>query len=53
MAQAGEHRGASAGDLVIATAAHHGLAVLHGDADCRAIARHASDPLERSVHDIA
>ncbi|WP_234329906.1 PIN domain-containing protein [Streptomyces viridochromogenes] len=54
MAQAGEHRGASAVDLVIAaTAAHHGLAVLHGDADYRAIARHASDPLGRSVHDIA
>ena len=54
MAQAGEHRSASAADLVIAaTAAHHGLAVLHDDADYRAIARHASDLLEHSVHDIA
>jgi predicted nucleic acid-binding protein len=54
MAQAGEHRSASAVDLVIAaTAAHHGLAVLHDDADYRAIARHASDLLEHNVHDIA
>ncbi|EFL33639.1 conserved hypothetical protein [Streptomyces viridochromogenes DSM 40736] len=54
MAQAGEHRSASAVDLVIAaTAAHHGLAVLHDDADYRAIARHASDLLEHNVHNIA
>lgn len=54
MAQAGEHRSASAVDLVIAaTAAHHGLAVLHDDADYRAIARHASDLLEHNVRDIA
>ncbi|GAA2273924.1 hypothetical protein GCM10010415_46540 [Streptomyces atrovirens] len=33
MARAGEHRSASAVDLLIAaTAAHHGLAVLHDDA---------------------
>ena len=54
MAQAGAHRSASAVDLVIAaTAAYHGLAVLHDDADYRAIARHASDLLEHNVHDIA
>ncbi len=54
MAQAGEHRSASAVDLVIAaTAAYHGLAVLHDDADYRAIARHASDLTEHNVHDIA
>lgn len=53
MAQAGEHRSASAVDLVIAaTAAHHGLAVLHDDADYRAIAQHATDLLEHNVHDI-
>ncbi|MFF8032652.1 MULTISPECIES: PIN domain-containing protein [unclassified Streptomyces] len=54
MAQAGEHRSASAVDLVIAaTAAYHGLAVLHEDADCRAVARYASDLGEHRVHDIA
>ncbi len=42
MAQAGEHRSASAADLMIAaTAAHHGLTVLHDDADYRTVARHA------------
>ncbi len=54
MAHAGQHRSASAVDLVIAaTAAHHGLAVLHDDADYRAVARHASDLTEHNVHDIA
>jgi predicted nucleic acid-binding protein len=54
MAQAGEHRSASAVDLIIAaTAAHHGLAVLHDDADYRAVARQASDLSEHNVHDIA
>lgn len=53
MAQTGEHRSASAVDLVIAaTAAHHGLVVLHDDADYSAIARHASDFSEQNVHDI-
>jgi predicted nucleic acid-binding protein len=53
MAQAGKHRSASAVDLVIAaTAAHHGLAVLHDDADYRAIARQATDLLEHSVNDV-
>jgi predicted nucleic acid-binding protein len=54
MAQAGEHRSASAVDLILAaTAAHHGLVLLHDDADYRAIARHASDLSEHNVHDIA
>ncbi|MGP4084461.1 PIN domain-containing protein [Streptomyces sp. KR55] len=54
MAQAGEHRSASAVDLIIAaTAAHHGLAVLHDDADYRAVARHASDLIEHNIHDVA
>ncbi len=53
MAQAGEHRSASAVDLIIAaTAAHHGLAVLHDDAHYRALARHASDLTEHNVHGI-
>jgi predicted nucleic acid-binding protein len=54
MARAGEHRSASAVDLIIAaTAAHHGLTVLHDDADYRTVARHASDLREHSVYDIA
>jgi predicted nucleic acid-binding protein len=54
MARVGEHRSASAVDLVIAaTAAHHGLTVLHDDADYRAVARHAFDLAEHNVHDIA
>ncbi|MEU0845461.1 PIN domain-containing protein [Streptomyces sp. NPDC005962] len=54
MAQAGEYRSASAVDLIIAaTAAHHGLTVLHDDADYRAVARHASDLREHNVHDLA
>ncbi|KAA0929758.1 PIN domain-containing protein [Streptomyces apricus] len=53
MAQAGEHRSASAVDLAIAaTAAHHGLAVLHDDADYSTIARHASDLTEHNIHDV-
>ncbi|MFJ6724859.1 PIN domain-containing protein [Streptomyces sp. NPDC091281] len=53
MARAGEHRSASAVDLLIAaTAAHHGLAVLHDDADYRTVARHASDLSEHHVRDI-
>jgi predicted nucleic acid-binding protein len=51
MARAGEHRSASAVDLIIAaTAAHHGLTVLHDDADYRTIGRHAPDLIEHSVH---
>ncbi|MBZ6084872.1 MULTISPECIES: PIN domain-containing protein [Streptomyces] len=53
MAQAGEHRSASAVDLVIAaTAAHHGLTVLHDDADYGTVARHASDLNEYNVNDV-
>ena len=41
MARAGQHRSASAVDLMIAaTAAHHGLTVLHDDADYRTVAQH-------------
>jgi predicted nucleic acid-binding protein len=54
IAQAGEHRSASAVDLIIAaTAAHHGLTVLHDDADYRTVARHAPDLTEQCVHDIS
>ncbi|MFE7119743.1 PIN domain-containing protein [Streptomyces sp. NPDC057654] len=54
MAKAGEHRSASAIDLIIAaTAAHHGLIVLHDDADYRTITRHAPDVSEHNIHDIA
>jgi predicted nucleic acid-binding protein len=53
MAQAGEHRSASAVDLMIAaTAAHHGLTVLHDDADYRTVARHAPDFSEHNIRDI-
>ncbi|MFD4315223.1 PIN domain-containing protein [Streptomyces sp. NPDC058548] len=53
MARAGQHRSASAVDLIIAaTAAHHGLTVLHDDADYRTIARHAADLSEHSIHDV-
>ncbi|MFF2148118.1 PIN domain-containing protein [Kitasatospora sp. NPDC058190] len=52
MALAGQHRGASAVDLVIAaTAAHHGLTVLHDDADYRTVARYAADLSEHSIMD--
>jgi predicted nucleic acid-binding protein len=54
MAKAGEHRSASAVDLMIAaTAAHHGLTVLHDDADYRTVARHAPDLGEHNIRDIS
>jgi predicted nucleic acid-binding protein len=54
LAQAGEHRSASAVDLMIAaTAAHHGLTVLHDDDDYRTVARHAPDLNELNVYDIS
>jgi predicted nucleic acid-binding protein len=54
MARVGEHRSASAADLIIAaTAAHHGLTVLHDDADYRAVARHAPDLTEHNIRDIS
>lgn len=50
MARVGEHRSASAVDLMIAaTAAHHGLTVLHDDAGYRTVARHAPDFSEHNV----
>jgi len=54
MAQAGEHRSASAIDLIIAaTAAHHGLTVLHDDADYRTVARHTPDFREHNIRDVS
>ncbi len=54
MSRAAQHRSASAVDLIIAaTAAYHGLTVLHDDADYRTVARHASDLAEHSIHDYA
>ncbi|WP_327676210.1 PIN domain-containing protein [Kitasatospora sp. NBC_00458] len=45
----GRHRSASAVDLVIAaTAAHHGLTVLHDDADYRTVAGYAPELGEHS-----
>lgn len=53
MARAGEHRSASAVDLIIAaTAAHHGLTVLHDDSDYRTLARHVPDLTEHNVGDV-
>jgi hypothetical protein len=34
------------------SAAHHGLTVLHDDADYRTVARHASDLSEHNIHDV-
>ena len=54
MAQAGEHRSASAVDLIVAaTAAYHGLTILHDDTDYRTVARHAAELTEHNVHDIS
>ncbi len=53
MARAGQHRSASAVDPIIAaTAAHHGLTVLHDDAAYRTVARHAPDLREHRIHDV-
>ncbi|WP_446221445.1 PIN domain-containing protein [Nocardia sp. IBHARD005] len=53
LAEQGEHRSASAVDLMIAaTAAHHGLVLLHHDADFRTVAKHASDLSEHDVTDL-
>jgi predicted nucleic acid-binding protein len=47
----GVHRGLSAVDvLVCATAAHHGVVVLHADAAFVTAARHLPDLRERSIH---
>jgi predicted nucleic acid-binding protein len=54
MARAGHHRSASAVDLIIAaTAAHHGLTVLHDDEDYATVARHAPNLTEHNIRDIA
>jgi predicted nucleic acid-binding protein len=54
MARAGEHRSASAIDLMIAaTAAHHGLTVLHDDADYRTVARHTPDFREHNIREVS
>ena len=48
----GAHRALSAVDLLIcATAAHHGLVVLHDDNDFVTAARHLPDLQERAIHD--
>lgn len=48
----GAHRALSVTDLLIAaTAAHHGLVVLHDDSDFVAAARVLTDLTERNVHD--
>ncbi|MGH3198179.1 MAG: PIN domain-containing protein [Streptosporangiaceae bacterium] len=54
MAKGDEHRSASGVDLMIAaTAAHHGLIVLHDDADYRTVARHAPDLSEHNIRDVS
>jgi predicted nucleic acid-binding protein len=54
MARVGQHRSASPVDLIIAaTAAHHGLTVLHDDADYRTVARHSPDLAEQNINDLA
>lgn len=50
MSRQGQHRSASAVDLIIAaTAAHHGLTVLHDDNDFRTLAKHATDLTEHNI----
>lgn len=51
-AERGAHRALSAVDLQIcATAAHHGLVVLHDDTDFATAARFATELRHRNVHD--
>jgi hypothetical protein len=38
--------------MIAATAAHHGLTVLHDDTDYRTVARHAPDLSEHNIHDV-
>ena len=48
----GAHRSMSVADLLVAaTAAHHGLVVLHDDYDFATAARHVSDLAERRISD--
>jgi predicted nucleic acid-binding protein len=50
--RAGAHRALSSVDLLIAaTAAHHGLVVLHDDNDLATAARHLTDLRERRIQD--
>ncbi|MFD8917929.1 PIN domain-containing protein [Streptomyces sp. NPDC059569] len=50
LAQRGQHQSLSVVDwLVCATAAHHGLVVIHDDNDFRAAAHILADVVERSV----
>lgn len=52
MVQHGQHRSAGAVDLVIAaTAAHHGLTVLHDDRDFVTVCRFAAELSEQNVTD--
>jgi predicted nucleic acid-binding protein len=54
MAKAGEHRSASVVDLMIAaTAAHHGLTVLHDDDYYCTVARHAPDLSEHNIRNVS
>ena len=49
----GAHRELSVVDLLVcATAAHHGVSVLHDDADYVTAARHLTDLAERRVQDV-
>ncbi|MFG2294030.1 PIN domain-containing protein [Streptomyces sp. NPDC048603] len=51
LAQAGGHQALSILDLLIgATAAHHGLTVLHDDGDFATLARSIRDLRERNIH---
>ncbi|MCQ4081880.1 PIN domain-containing protein [Streptomyces sp. RB6PN25] len=53
LTQSGTHRALSVVDLLLsATAAHHGLTVLHDDADFETLARSARDLHERNVRRI-
>jgi predicted nucleic acid-binding protein len=48
----GQHRALSVADLLVAaTAAHHGLVLLHDDNDFATVARHLTDLVERNVRD--
>jgi predicted nucleic acid-binding protein len=49
----GAHRAMSVIDLLVgATAAHHGLVVLHDDNDFTTAAKHLTDLQERSIKDV-
>jgi len=49
----GAHRGLSVADLIVcATAAHHGLVVLHEDQDFATVAHCLTDVSERNVRDL-